>query len=210
LASSLQHLHAAFLEVLPRIETHARIHFRHLKCPGKREGAIQEVIALAWNWYLRLLQQSKDVSEFVSTLADYAVRHVRAGRRLCGQERAKDVLSTRAQKMKGFTVAALPSCTRRTQEALYGDPHGQDHLDAFEERLRDNMQSPVPAQVAFRIDYPNWLSQLGDRNRLIAQDMTLDLGTQELASKHKVSSGRISQLRREFHLDWLRFHGEEV
>jgi hypothetical protein len=38
--------------------------------------------------------------------------------------------------------------------------------------------------------------------------MALDHGTQELAERHKVSSGRISQLRREFHSDWRRFHGE--
>jgi hypothetical protein len=38
--------------------------------------------------------------------------------------------------------------------------------------------------------------------------MTLDLGTFELADKHRVSAGRISQLRREFHADYKRFHGE--
>jgi hypothetical protein len=208
--ASIEELHAHFLAILPRIQLHADIHFRHLRCPGQREDAIQEVIALAWKWFLRISEQGKDVNEFVSTLATFAVRHVRAGRRLAGQERTKDVLSPTAQQKKGFTVEVLPSCSRRSQENLYGDPHGQDHLDAFEERLRDNMQSPVADQVAFRIDYPNWLSQLGERNRRIAQDMTLDLGTQELASKHKVSPGRISQLRREFHADWVRFHGEVV
>ena len=68
--------------------------------------------------------------------------------------------------------------------------------------------SPVPVQAAFRIDYPIWLSQLGQRNRAIAEDMALDLGTFELAERHKISPGRISQLRREFHADYRRFHGE--
>ena len=44
--------------------------------------------------------------------------------------------------------------------------------------------------------------------RQIAEDMSLDLGTQELADKHKVTPGRISQMRREFHDDYQRFHGE--
>jgi hypothetical protein len=52
------------------------------------------------------------------------------------------------------------------------------------------------------------LSRLGQRNREIAEDMALELGTFELADKHKVSAGRISQLRRELHQDWRRFHGE--
>src|SRR5262249_2003159 len=63
-------------------------------------------------------------------------------------------------------------------------------------------------QAAFRIDYPVWLSQLGHRNRRIAEDMALDHSTRELAARHRLSQGRISQLRREFHLDWRWFHAE--
>jgi hypothetical protein len=33
-------LHAQFVQIMPGIETHARIHFRHLHCPCKREDAI--------------------------------------------------------------------------------------------------------------------------------------------------------------------------
>jgi DNA-directed RNA polymerase specialized sigma24 family protein len=201
-------LQSHFLAILPRIETHAQINFRHLKCPGKRDDAIQETIAIAWKSFLRITEQGKDVDEFVSTLADYAVRHVRSGRRLCGQLKSKDVFSPRAQHRGGFKVEVLACSTRTSLDALYADPQGQDEMDAMEERLTDNMQTPVPDQAAFRIDYPAWLSQLGARNREIAEDMTLDLGTLELADRHKMSPGRISQLRREFHADYKRFHGE--
>lgn len=104
----------------------------------------------------------------------------------------------------------LPHSTLRSRESLSGDPHGQDATDAFEERLRDNTISQPDEQAAFRIDYPAWLSQLGERDRAIAEGMTLDLPTKELATRHKVSPGRISQLRRELHSDWLHFHGEPV
>jgi hypothetical protein len=202
-------LHHHFLEILPRIELHAKIYFRHLKCPGRRADAIAEVVAFAWLWFLRLAEQpAKDVTEFVSALATYAVRHVRSGRRLCGQERAREVLSPVAQHRHGFTVEQLDHSTQRSHERIYGEPYGQQTMDAFEERLRDNTQSPVPEQAAFRIDFPVWLSQLGPRNRAIAEDMTLDLGTGELADKHKISAGRVSQLRREFCKDWQRFHGD--
>jgi hypothetical protein len=203
-----QALHAHFLQILPRIETHAQIRFSFLKCPGKRDDAIQETIAVAWKWFLRLIEQGKDIDTFVTVLADYAVRHVRCGRKLCGQEKAKDVMSARAQRLKGFSLESLNGSTRRNLEDLLGDPHAQDQIDAFEERLKDNTQSPVPVQAAFRIDYPAWLSQLSQRNREVAEDMAKDHGTFELADKHKISAGRISQLRRELHQDWRRFHGE--
>jgi hypothetical protein len=201
-------LQTHFLQILPRIETHAQVRFGFLRCPGRRDDAIAETVAVAWGWFLRLVEQGKDVDNFVMVLADYAVRHVRSGRRLCGQERAKDVLSSRAQRLKGFTVEPFPPSILRSHNALSSASHAQDLVDTFEERLRDNTQSPVPDQAAFRIDYPAWLSQLGQRNREIAEDMALDHGTQELAERHKVSQGRISQLRRELHADYRRFHGE--
>ena len=39
-------------------------------------------------------------------------------------------------------------------------------------------------------------------------DMALDYRTQELAARHRISQGRVSQLRRKFCLDWHRYHGE--
>ena len=203
-------LHARFLQVLPRIQTHAEIHFRHLRCPGRREDAVAEVVALAWMWFLRLARQRKDVAEFVSAVADFAVRHVRSGRGLCGQQRSKDAMSPVAQRLHGFRVEPLTQPTRPGHDGLFSDPHGQDTRDAFEEQLRDNTVTPPDEQAAFRIDYPVWLSRLGGRNRRIAQDMALDHSTRELAARHRLSQGRISQLRREFHLDWRWFHGEDV
>jgi hypothetical protein len=203
-------LQSHFLAILPRIETHAQINFRHLKCPGKRDDAIQETIAIAWKSFLRITEQGKDVNEFVSTLADYAVRHVRSGRKLCGRLKSRDVFSPIAQHRGNYKVEPLNCSTRRGFEDVHADPHGQEQMDAFEERLKDNTRSPVPDQAAFRVDYPLWLSQLGTRNREIVEDMSFDFGTFELADKHKVSPGRISQLRLEFHADWRQFCGEPV
>jgi hypothetical protein len=205
---NLDALHKHFLAILPRIELHARICFRGTRCPASRDDAVAETVALAWRWFLRVTERGKDVDEFVTTLAGYAVRHVRSGRRLCGQERSKDVLSSLARRQHGFVVGPLFGPTPRSRERIYAAPHGQDEMDAVEERLRDNTQSPVPDQAAFRIDYPAWLTQLGHRNREMAEDMALDLGTKELAARYRVSPGRISQLRREFCLNWRRFHGE--
>src|SRR5262249_52488716 len=96
----------------------------------------------------------------------------------------------------GFVAKSLPEC-----ESGAG---GNEAIDA----LKDNTFTPPPDQAAFRIDYPAWLSRLGPRDRGIASDMALGHTTQELAARHQLSPGRISQLRREFHSDWRRFHGE--
>ncbi|MBI4305429.1 MAG: hypothetical protein HY678_03830, partial [Chloroflexi bacterium] len=140
----------AFLAILPRIQTHATVSFRHVECPGKRADRIAEVIGLCWRWFRRLAERGKDATQFPMVLADFAVRAVRSGRRVCGQLKPKDVLSEVAQAKHGFTVELLPSSTCAAREKLYSIPHGQELQDRYEERLRDNMQTPIPDQVAFR------------------------------------------------------------
>src|SRR5215471_13358720 len=93
-SSALARLQASFLAiVLPRVLSHGRVYFRHLKCRERREDAIQEMIGLTWRWHLRLAEKGRDATCFPTALASYAARAVRSGRRLCGQEKANEVLS---------------------------------------------------------------------------------------------------------------------
>ena len=162
---SPQALHAHFLAILPRILEHGCIYFRHLKCPHRKEEALAEVRALAWKWFARLVERGKDPTAFVSALATYAARAVRSGRRVCGHERVKEVLSPVAQRRHGFAVESLPLSTQTSHEHLYAAPRGQRAQDAFEERLRDNTLTPPPDQAAFRIDFPVWLTTHSERDR---------------------------------------------
>ena len=66
------------------------------------------MLGLCWKWWLRLIDRGKNPAKFVSVLASFAARAVRSGRRVCGQERAKDALSTVAQQRHSFTVSSLP------------------------------------------------------------------------------------------------------
>src|SRR5262249_36265018 len=97
-APSIDDLHTAFLPLLPRVELHGRVYFRGLKCPDTRADRIAEMVALAWRWFLRLIELGKNPLEFPTAIADFAARAVKAGRRLCGKHKGKDVLNPLAQQ----------------------------------------------------------------------------------------------------------------
>jgi DNA-directed RNA polymerase specialized sigma24 family protein len=198
LAGGLADLQEAFVAVvLPAVERHARIYFRHIKCPHRKDDMIAEAIDLAWKWFRRMAECGKDGTKFPTAIAGFAARAVNSGRRVVGQEKGNDALSSLAQRQRGFAVEKLPDFS-----TLNGSP--------LEEALHDNTVSPVPDQAAFRIDLACWLSTLGERRRDIVTDLAMGFRTQEVANKFGVSEGRISQIRREACQDWQRFHGEVV
>jgi len=189
---TLPQLQARFLSILPKIKTHAQIYFCHVKCCFKKTDFVAEVVALSWKWFLRLHEQGKDATEFPSVLASYAAKAVRSGRRVCGQLKSKDVLSESAQQRHSFTVSKLPD-------------YSTLHTNPLVEALTDNTQSPVPDQVQFRLDFPDWLTTHCQRNRSIAVEMAQGERTQALAGRFKLSPARISQLRSQFHESWCQF-----
>lgn len=194
---SLKQLQEGFLEILPVIERSARFAFRLWKRFHDREDAVAETIAICWRWYLRLIDRGKNPAQFPSALAVFAARQVKSGRGVCGQEDAKDVFSPTAQVRKGFRVETIPQVS--TLET-----------NSWQEALIDNMQSPVPEQVVFRLDFPLWLKTLDSRNREITQVMMLGHRTEELAASFVISPARVSQLRREFHQSWEVFGSEKL
>ena len=187
------HLQQLFVRhLLPRIERHGAIRFRHVRCPALKQELLAELRGLCWAWFLRLVERNRDAPALASTLADFAARAVRSGRRLCGHERAKDVLSPVAQRRHGFAVCRLPM-----QNTLTGTP--------LAEALCDNTRTPPDEQAQFRCDFPAWLRTRSERDRRIIEDMARDERTSVLARKYRVSPGRISQLRQAYEADWRRF-----
>jgi hypothetical protein len=204
------YLHADFLRILPRIERHARIYFRDVPCTAKRQDFIAETVALCWSWYRRLMKKGKDASKFASALSRFAARAVRCGRRLYGQEKAKDVMSSVAQKRHGFTVTSLPVSTRTSLEKIYSEVRGQQNRDAWEERLRDNTQTPVPDQASFRLAYPQFVRSLSRRDRRMAHFLSLGNSATQTARKFELTPGRVSQLRQQWCRDWRALHDEDI
>ena len=124
--ASLHVLQITFVsEVLPRIETHAEVCSRGIRCPHSQEEFKADMVALAWKWFLRLIEKGKNPLEFPTAIATYAAKAVKSGRRLTGQERSKEVLSPVARHKHGVKVEPLPSSTRRDFEDFYGTVHGQ-------------------------------------------------------------------------------------
>jgi hypothetical protein len=203
-------LHTGFLRILPRIERHARIYFRDVQCAAKRQDLIADIVGLSWAWYRRLMTKGKDASRFVSALARYAARAVRCGRKLTGQEKAKDVLSSVAQKRHGFHVESLPASTRTSLEKIYSEVHGQQKRDAWEERLRDNTLTPVIDQANFRLAYPQFVRRLSRHDRRMARFLSLGNSAKDAAWEFKLTPARITQLRQQWCRDWHALHDEEV
>jgi len=194
-APALHRLRQTFLaDVLPRVEAHGRIYFRHVRCCHTREELLAEMIALCWEWFLRLARRGKDALSFVGALVGYAARAAGSGRRLCGHERSKEVLSPVAQRRHGFSVNRLPDFSTL----------GGNMLD---EALMDNTVSPVPEQVAFRLDFPTWHRGHRERDRRLIDRLMAGEGTVEAGRAFGLSPARISQKRRAFRDGWLAFCG---
>jgi hypothetical protein len=181
--------------VLPSLMTHAEVCLRGVRCPHERAELRAELFALGWCWFLHLVRRGKRPEHFPTALATFAGRAVKSGRRLCGQQRSKDVLSPLAQRRHGFAVGPLPAVSTLDGSIL-------------EEALRDNTRATPDEQAAFRLDFPAWVERRSVRDRRLIRDMMRGERTGELADKFGLTAGRISQLRREFHDDWSAYYGE--
>ena len=201
---------AIFQELLPRILTQTRITFRGVACPGLRADHVAETMALAWKQLLRLHQRGKDVMQFPTRFVLWVARGVRQGRRLCGHQKAKDVLSAAAQLRHCFKVEALPSGKGRFSAVLVGTGDGQNHLDAYSERLRDNTVTPPPEAAAFRIDFPNFVGALSARDRRLALFLSLGHTAKQAAAEFGLSQARVTQLRQRWYQEWHAGQGDDI
>ena len=167
--AALARLQSAFLaSVLPKVVSHGRVYFRHLRSAELKEEYVAEMIALTWKWHLRLAERGKDAARFPTALASYAARAVRSGRRACGQERGRDALSPSAQRRHGFLVSALPEVSTLSDNPLA-------------EALHDNTQTPPDEQCAFRVDFPAWRATHTKRDRGIIDALLVGGRTLEVA-----------------------------
>ncbi len=100
----------------------------------------------------------------------------------------KDVLSRYAQIGNGIQI----------------EPRQSDWI----ETLVEDKRASVADQVAAKLDVSAWFATLTKRMKEIAKDLAFGCSTSEVARKHGVTAGRISQLRRTLEESWAAFQQE--
>jgi hypothetical protein len=184
---------AKFLSILPLIVRQARVASRG-KDPESREEFTAEVVANALVGFARLVQLGRESLAFGTPLGVYAIRQTKAGRRVGTKSNANDVGSPYAQVAKGICVKRLDHRDKETGE--------------WREILIEDRRAGPAETAAARIDFSEWLGILPARQRRIAKLLATGESTGAVAKRFKVSSGRISQLRRELKTSWETFQGE--
>jgi len=168
----LSTLQAVFVRRIPALRKMARISFRHLP-PEAKEESITNAIGLTWKAFYRLFHRGRaEEPGILDSCMRFAIRQTRAGRTPQGCPRAKDDLSRR-----WVGPTRLPDFD----------------LEQFVGRF-----TPVFDQVSFRVDVPQFMGTLNDRQRRMAVDLAGGMSTSEAAKKYSLSAGRISQFRKEF------------
>jgi hypothetical protein len=176
-----------FVAMLPEIEQKLRLAFCRLD-PEAREDAIEEGVVHSLLAYVRLVEQGREQVATPSSLAWYSSRHVKRGRPAAAHMNGKDPLSRYAQISHGIEVERQAGNWIAT--------------------LVEDKRAPVADQVAAKLDVGAWFATLTKRMKEIAKDLAFGRSTSEVAEKHGVTAGRISQLRRVLEASWSEFQAE--
>jgi hypothetical protein len=179
----------SFVAMLPEIQQRLRRAFRHLD-PASREESIAEGVVHSLLSFVRLHEQGRAEAASASSLAWYAALAVKRGRPAGNRIRSTEPLSRYAQLGNGIQL-----------EQGYGN---------WLELLIEDKRASVPDQVAAKLDVGAWFATLTQRMKQIARDLAYGFSTSEVAEKHGVTPGRISQLRRTLEESWAAFQQEAV
>jgi hypothetical protein len=178
---------SSFVAMLPEIEQKLSLAFCRLGLEA-REDAIEEAVVHSLLAYLRLHKHDRAEIATASSLAWYSSRQVRRGRPAAGRMNSKEPLSLYAQIGSGIRIERPPS----------------KWIDA----IVDDKRALVADQVAAKMDVGAWFATLTKRMKEIAKDLAFGCSTSEVAKKHGVTAGRISQLRRSLEESWAVFEQE--
>lgn len=172
--TTIENLHETFVRQLPDLEVDALGRFRHLD-PEARQEAVQNTTALAWKYWLRLVERGGAVDDgLLKSVWWYAMKQTADGRTI-----------TRGDGRRG-----------EGRQDAYDRPSAPvQHLD-FNFYIGDT--TTVPDAAAFRIDFPAFLGTLNERQRAMAMDLASGMTTAEVAKRYGVSAPAVSQFRTRF------------
>ena len=185
---------ARFVAMLPLIRKYVRFAFRSAP-RATRQEQVDEALAQAFVLFAHLAQRKLVHLAYPTALARYASRRVRAGRTIGSGQHRSEAFCRVARRRLGFQLVSIEERAR--------DGHSK-WIDLLSATRRT-----TPADLAaLRIDFAHWLWGLSPRRRQIALCLATGDCTSAVAARYRVSSARISQIRRELADGWDRFQGE--
>lgn len=182
-----------FLSLVPTIQRHIGFAFRRVP-PAFRKDVLQEALVMTFVFYRRLVDQGKQKCIFATPLARFAVGHLRDGRRVGLSRSRRDALCPFVARRQGFLIEPI------------------DRIDSASGRWTlmslSSSDAPVPDQVAFRLDFPRWMSTQTRRDQRLIHALAYGDTTSEAARRFRISPARVSQLRLQFYQSWCAFQGQ--
>jgi len=184
----------AFLMILPRIQSQAWNAFHGLSFDLKQELQ-SEVVGHCWKSFIKLFELGRHEDVPPMSLASFAIRAVRSGRRMGASLNINDVSSNYCQRRLG--IRTTPFCMI--------DQNGEKWAESL---IADERARPDQLVMA-RIDFSEWLQTLKPLHRKVAEHLSLGESTHSTARIFNLTAGRISQIRRLLEQSWLSFQTED-
>jgi len=183
-----------FVSMMPQLLRIIR-HRLRLQPRRDREELLGEALAAAFVMYLSLVRRGKEDMAYATPLATYGARQAIDGRQVGSGVNVLDISSRCCQQRKGVSVTSL---NRFDQ-----------HDDEWKELVVEDRHAGPAEVVATKLDFEDWLAELPPKQRKIAKTLARGETTKSTARKHRVTPGRISQMRRELMAAWFEFVGED-
>lgn len=141
--------------------------------------------------FVRELSRFPVDGSYPTPLAQFAIRQVRAGRRVGQSRNTQDLFSPAGTAARESRIARL------------------DQFDDERHEWREVLVEDRKAETAAaRIDFAHWLRRLPWCDRQIVKALAKCETTKCVAKLYRLSPGRVSQLRRELKESWEELHGE--
>jgi hypothetical protein len=176
----------AFLALLPAIER--QIGRVVIQIPvHERQEARQAILVNAALAFARLAELDRIHLAYPKPLVQYGLKHFRSGRLIGSRTNSNDVGSQSCRRKHGCCAKPLETWKASLVEA----------------------RGMTPADIAaLRIDFGDWFESLSDRDQRLTNALARGESTSVVAKMFRITSSRVSQLRRELYESWQRFLGE--
>lgn len=160
----------------------AHFHFRRLE-PDQRQEAIQNTLALAWKFLYALFEQGRlHHPKTWNGVLWYAIQQTRCGRKPQGKMRSQDAYECRRRGRVKFEFVDLQDLIGR--------------------------RTAVIDQVIFKVDVQRFVSTLTPRQQMLTYELASGERTKDVAQKHGVTPGAVSQFRAKFKKLYDEFFAE--